>query len=294
MKVYIHTTLLILLGCFIFPEVAQSQETRKELRTDAQIASKQGGVMTHDVSFDKEVVEELDSLLRNGVGLTRVTKGNKSVLKMELDPSSKASLNMFGCIDLGYRASDTGKARPDARIAGIKTNRKRMTPAEKKEPAILAISTPPAEKPAEKAEAPATVTPRTSSQLETSLTAPTTSTHTEYRDNTQKLFRTMNISVVDNADRSFLKKYSVVLGTFRSQNNADFIRRTFNGMGERVIIVRSTTGVYYALLASYATQEEAVKKFDDFSKKYTDGISRAKRISKYGIPLDDMWILIKD
>lgn len=295
MKVYIYTTLLIILGCCFSTGVAYSQEENKELKTNSQIASKKDGVMTHDVSFDKEVVEELDSLLRNGVGLKRTKDGARSILTMELDPSSKASLSMFGCIDEGYRASLVGKAKPDPRLGSIKNKRTKMPVEKKVDPASLAIASNFSK---ENASDPKTssvsVVPRTSSQLGAELSTPTTSTHKEFKDASNRQFRTMNISLVDNLDRALLKKHSLVLGAFRSQNNADFVKRTFNALGEKVFVVRSTTGVFYALLTGSDNQDDVVKLFDSFSQKYTQGVSRPKRISRYGIPLDDIWILIKD
>lgn len=295
MKIYIYTTLLIVLGCFFFTETIHSQENNKELITDSQIASKKDGLMTHDVSFDKEVVEELDSLLKNGVGLKRVKEGDRSILKMELDPSSKASLSMFGCIDVGYRASLVGKAKPDPRVGSLNNKRKRLPADKKQDPTSLAIASNfTKEKEVSGKKESATVVPRTSSQLGTELTAPTTSTHQEFRDASNRQFRTMNITVVDNLDRALLKRYSLVLGAFKSQNNADFVKRTFNSLGEKVFVVRSTTGIYYALLSGADNQDEVVKQYDSFSQKYTQGVSRPKRISRYGIPLDDIWVLIKD
>lgn len=295
MKIYIYTTLLIALSYLLFPTIVYSQDESNLLKTDTQIASKKEGVMSHDVSFNKEVVEELDSLLKNGVGLKRVKEGNRSVLKMELDPSSRASLTMFGCIDVGYRSSMIGKAKPDPKMGSLKTKRTRRAPELKKDPTALAIATNfEKEKMEESKTSTATVTPRTSSQLGNELTAPTRSTHQDYRDASNRQFRTMNISVVDNIDRALLKRYSLVLGAFKSQNNADFVKRSFNALGEKVFVVRSTTGIYYTLLSGSDNQDEVVKQYDSFSQKYTHGISRTKRISRYGIPLDDIWILIKD
>lgn len=289
MKIYVYTTLLTLFTCFLFPSIVISQEKDKKIESNSMIAEGQEGVMSHDVRFDKEVVEELDSLLRNGVGLKRVNEGGKSILKMELDPSTKASLSMFGCIDVGQRAALVGKAKPDPRIGSIKTNRKRIAKEQKTDLTALAIAENLA---AEKSSA--SVAPRTSTQLESELAGPVISKNQDFRDTANRQFRTMNISLVDNMDKSLLKKYSLVLGAFRSLNNADFVKRTFNALGEKVFVVRSTTGVYYALLLGTDNQDDIIKLYDSFGQKYTQGVSRTKRISRYGIPLDDLWILIKD
>lgn len=289
MKIYFYTTLLFC-SFLAFSVKATSQENTKVLKVNSQLTSKQEGIMSHDVNFDKEVVEELDSLLRNGVGLTRVKMNNgQSILKMELDPSSKSSLNMFGYMDVGYRHSNVGKAKPDPRISSIKTNRKRRSIEDDKDPVALAIASNLVNEGSSKS----SDIPRTSTQLSSELKAPEATPKQDYKDAANRQFRTMDISVIDNGDKQFLKQYSIVLGAFRSQNNADFIRRTFNALGEKVFVARTTTGIYYALLLGADTEAEAVKVYDNFSSKYTEGISRPKRISRYGIPLDDMWILIK-
>ncbi len=99
--------------------------------------------------------------------------------------------------------------------------------------------------------------------------------------------------MLSESDKVFFKKYSVVLGSFRSFNNADFVRRTFNGLGERVIVVKGLdTGNYYVLVSSFDDQTSAVQKLENFTRQYTTGMSRAKRISRYGVSLDDLWIMI--
>lgn len=290
MKVFLYTALLFC-GFLILTGDMFSQENTRVLKVNSELASKQEGVMTHDVSFDKEVVEELDSLLKNGVGLTRIKKEDgQTMIKMELDPSSKSSLSMFGYMDVGYRASNVGKAKPDPRIGSIKTNRKRLAVSDKEDPVALAIASNLVEESSSKSTDPV----RTSSQLSSELKTPEARPKQDYKDVENRQFRTMNISVIDNSDRQFLKQYSVVLGAFRSENNADFIRRTFNALGEKVFVARNTAGVYYALLLGADSEAAAIKIYDDFSKKYTEGLSRPKRISRYGIPLDDLWILIKE
>lgn len=104
-----------------------------------------------------------------------------------------------------------------------------------------------------------------------------------------------DLILMDNLDRSMLKNYSITLGSFSTLNNADFVRRSFNALGERVIVVKNKKkGLYVAILASYDTQTEAIVKYHAFTKKYKEGNSRTRLIGKYGIPLDDMWILIKE
>jgi len=330
MKIYFYTALLFAFVFMTIPEAVQSQndnynrvyrsvnnkvegiEVQTNVPSNVRIADTNQTEIQQGDALDAATTAELDSLLKNRIGVRRVMEGRKSVLRLELDPASKTSLTLLGCIELGSRYPETGKATPDPKITGLPVVRKRM---ERTVPALIASAT--STQPA----AGTTTTP-TPTQETTSVTpvprqttgtptptsqpfsassnarvttsnAATTSTLSRQFGQT-KLFRSMKVSLVDNADKAFLKKYSIVLGSFKDLNNADFVKRTFNALGERVILVKGSSDIYIALLGSYATEAEAVQKFDSFSKKYTEGMSRARRISKYGIPLDDLWIMVNE
>jgi hypothetical protein len=100
--------------------------------------------------------------------------------------------------------------------------------------------------------------------------------------------------LVDESEKVFIKKYSVIIGTFRSMSNAEFVRRTFNGLGDRTIIVKNKVGLYYTIVGSFDNDVDALVQLENFTKKYAEGQSVARRISRYGVPLDDLWILIHD
>ncbi|MDR2954612.1 MAG: SPOR domain-containing protein [Prevotella sp.] len=230
---------------------------------------------------------------------------------------------IYKTLDKEDRTGNAGKANPDPRISGIPTVRKNAqgevsapaattpTPAATTTPTPSVAATPtptptptvaptPTSTPVPyptttPAPSPSTYSPQTTPYSSSySAPAPTASTST-FRsfDDMQKMFRRVDVTLTDNADRAFLRKYSVVIGAFSSYNNADFVRRTFNGLGERVVIARnSQTGTFYALIASYDDQTVALNKLDEITRKYTTGMSRARRISRYGISMDDLWILI--
>lgn len=313
------TTLLFTLALLLFAGNIQSQNNNRAYRTvnnkrtdkqaivsdneNIQLVSKQ-----KEISLDAATISDLDSLLRNRIGIQRIQQGRRSILKLELDQTSKTALNLLGCVELGNRYPDVGKANPDPKIDGLPTVRKRI------DGTIISYAA--AVKPSPvRDNATASVTPATSETVNPTPTVTPRSASTNYTPTTQsyrasatsseitlsqqigqpKVFRNMkNITLTNNTDKAFFKKYSIVLGSFRNENNADFVRRTFNALGERAIIVKNSSGTLLAILASYDSQAEAVQKFDAFSKKYTEKMSRARRISKYGIPLDDLWILVKE
>lgn len=327
MKIFIYTTtLLFTFALLLFADIAQAQSNNynRAYRTVNNKTAVDGQAIISDneniqllskqkvSSLDSATISDLDSLLKNRIGVQRIQQGRRSILKLELDQTSKTSLDLLGYVELGNRYPEVGKATPDPKIDGLPTVRKRIdgtiasSAVTEKTSAVTENAT--ASVPSTTSETTnTTVTPRYTSQSYSTSTnyepkAQPYSTYTASSESTlsqqigqPKVFRNMkNIALVNNTDKAFFKKYSIVLGSFRNENNADFVRRTFNALGERVIIVKDYSGIYFTLLASYDTETETVQKFDTFSKRYTEGMSRARRISKYGIPLDDMWILVKE
>lgn len=140
---------------------------------------------------------------------------------------------------------------------------------------------------------PSTTTPST--RPSTKPSSASTTVNRNFKDSEWKLFRSVKTSLVNQSDKAYLKKYSLIIGSFAIFNNADYVKRTFTGMGERPFILKNLSAeTYYVILGSFDTQAEAVSKLDDVTIKYTEGLSRTRRISKYGISLDDMWILISE
>ncbi|MFV0417351.1 MAG: SPOR domain-containing protein [Dysgonomonas sp.] len=324
MKVLIYTTLLFIF--VILSSLGTIEAQNRAYRTLNNEGKANGNENTTEVyqsvlslkanSLDAATVSELDSLLKNRIGVNRIQQGRRSILKLELDPTSKTSLNLLGCIEMGNRYPEVGKATPDPRISGIPTVRKMsdgtiILPGKSTEVALVEEKT--------SGTASTTVTTSTtptpaSSSVPTPVSQPYSPSVTAYSASPSKsqasasvstlspqigepkeFIKKKGVTLINNSDAAFFKKYSIVLGSFRNENNADFVRRTFNALGERVIIIKNNEeGFYVALLGGFDSQDEAVRKFDAFSRKYTEGMSRARRVSKYGIPLDDMWILVKE
>ena len=256
-------------------------------------------VVDTDVIIDKITVGELDSVMKNLTGVTDIIQGGKSLLHpvvtLELDPNSSASQALFGCNETLDRNPDAGKGMPEPKVGTF--------PMVKKTTAIAKVTPPSTPKPEERERktiapsgtiSPITTAPKnTASASKSETTASTPSTpFRAFNESDWKLFRAEDVKLVDQADKAYMKKYAIVLGSFKSKNNADFIKRTFNGLGERSTVVKNSQGVYYALLGSFNSETEAIQKLEEVTKSYIEGVSKTRRVSRFGIPLDDLWILI--
>ncbi|MBK5721782.1 SPOR domain-containing protein [Dysgonomonas sp. Marseille-P4677] len=281
MKTSIYTTLLIAFIFTVQPSLSQNKKYKDFYKSvnkahhNAKMI-KSGNTENSDVILETVTPAELDSLMKNMVGVTDIMVGGKSILHpvitLELDPASSASEALFGEVETLERSPMVGRAYLEPKITGIATVKR------KAEETTVATTTSPISKEPTKV-------------VSDKVNEPVKS-FDNLTEGDWKLFRAVDISLMNQTDQAFLKKYSIVLGTFKSLNNADFIKRTFNSMGEHSIVVQNSVGRYYALLGSFDTEAEAVQALDNVTKKYTEGISKTRRISRFGIPLDDMWILI--
>ncbi|MBB4037226.1 hypothetical protein GGR21_003143 [Dysgonomonas hofstadii] len=308
MKISIYTTLLL---AFIFIVMPCQSQTGKDKGYKSFYKSlnrhngdiklhDQKGIQAPDEIIDVITVAELDSVMKNMTAVTDIMQGGKSllhpVITLELDRNSSASQALFGCDETLDRAPDYGKGTPEPKIPGIpmvkKTLASASTPAKTNvEVPALATSKPasnsttpsPTAKPATKPADPAIA----------SAASPKPAATSQF-NNTWNLLRSVPVTLADEKDKALLKKYSVVVGTFKSQNNADFVKRTFNGLGERALVVKNGTGLFYTLLEGHDSNAGAIQQLEDFTKKYVEGQSKARRVSRYGISLDDLWILVHE
>jgi hypothetical protein len=308
MKITVYTTLLLAFIFLALPCKSQKNQDKK-YKSFYQSVNKTHGTMPvqikrvadSDIIIEKITIAELDSVMKNLTGVTDIIQGGKSLLHpvvtLELDPYSSASQTLFGCIETLDRIPEVGKGAPEPKIQSF--------PMVKKTGIIAAVTSTSITKPAEREHAtivpsgttsPITTTPKAATPTSKPETVtPTSKPSTSFRvfnDSDWKLFRSVDVKLVDQADNGSMKKYAIVLGSFKSRNNADFIKRTFNGLGERSTVVRNNQGIYYALLGGYDSETEAIQKLEEVTKKYTGGVSKTRRISRFGIPLDDLWILI--
>lgn len=283
MKIF-YTTLLITFVLASQSGYSQNKDYKKfyksinGARFSAQM-DKYG--IAKDAGIDSENIkpEQLGSLINNMSGVLDISVAGKSVMKPIVGngvtsvPSSFKGV--FGCPATAVRTSMVGRAYLDPKISGMNIVKNTASNLRKTQAASAANIS------------------RTNDRMNSNeiYSSNSGSAASSVGGEDWKLLKYGDISLLNSSDQAFLKSYSIVLGTFRSLNNAEFIRRTFNSMGERSIVVRNTQGNYYALLGSFDTESEAIQALDNATKKYTEGVSRTRRVSRFGIPLDDMWIL---
>ncbi|MDR1503997.1 MAG: SPOR domain-containing protein [Prevotella sp.] len=309
MKISVHTTLLLAFIFLALPCKSQKNQDKKYKsfyrsvnKAHGEMPVQTSRVADPDIIIEKITVAELDSVMKNLTGITDIMQDGKSLLHpvvtLELDPYSSASQALFGCVETLDRIPEVGKGSPEPKIQSF--------PMVKKTRMVAAVTPPPAKKTTEPARATITPSGTTTTPVAAASKATTTAWKTEtatpvsksstsfraFNDSDWKLFRSVDVKLVDQADNGYMKKYAIVLGTFKSLSNAEFIKRTFNGLGERSTVAKSNQGIYYALLGSYDSETDAIQKLEEVTKKYTEGVSKTRRISRFGIPLDNLWILI--
>ncbi|MDR1881545.1 MAG: SPOR domain-containing protein [Prevotella sp.] len=185
---------------------------------------------------------------------------------------------------------DVGKGIPEPKI--------RSFPMIKKTGAVTAVMPPVASGPAERSVRASSVTVLSD---RSAAVAPNRATPASVPNppepfrtvngSNRELIRAMDVKLVDRSDMAYMKKYAIVLGAFSNFSNAEFVKRTFNGLGERTVVVKNSSGLYYSALGGYDTETEAIRKLEEITGKYMEGVSKTKRISRFGIPFDDLWIL---
>ena len=297
MKGSVYTALLLALAFLVIPEVVQSQTRRVYRSVNNKVQQDEAKTSTASQSPNTT---------------PSASQGERSVLQVDTRSNPSVTNNLYR-----ERTETSGKAVPEPRVSGMPTVRRSVASTEPKTEAPVAPTQNVASTPSQSATsvaqesahqvttAPATpvarpvgssgpATRQVTSSSSSSYQQPSYQASRGYDDSDWKLFRSVRVSLLSESDRAIFRKYSIVLGSFRSYNNADFVRRTFNGLGERVIVVKNDAGIYYALLASFDDQTASVQKLESFTRQYTTGNSKARRISKYGIPLDDLWILVND
>ena len=86
------------------------------------------------------------------------------------------------------------------------------------------------------------------------------------------------INTVENSDAGELKRYNVVIYSFRNKTNANAAKDEMTKHGYRVILAQNENAMYRVIVASYDDKASAVAKRNEIQAKY------APRF-------DDAWIL---
>lgn len=91
-----------------------------------------------------------------------------------------------------------------------------------------------------------------------------------------------------------LKKYSVVIASLSKKEGANRLKAIFFAeTSEKFWIAQNNKDIYYFLVGTYDSREEAVKKKNQLVRQYTSRYTKSQLLSKFGIPFTDLWILIK-
>jgi len=311
MKISNYTILIVIFALLSLPAYSQAGKDRKykgfykslnKENSNARVVTSK--TQDPDIIIETITIGQLDSVMKNMVGVRDIIQGGQSLLHpvvtLELDPYSTPSQALFGCEETLDRNPYVGKALPEPKKPGIPTKKlmaqadtkpETVTPAVTAKPTTPVVATTPVTGVAKPA---ANAVAKPAAKTTTSTPATSSPAFRKFNDAEWKLLRHEKVTLVDETERAFLKKYAVVTGTFNTQNSAEFVKRTFNGLGEKTIVVKTNNGLYYTLLAGSDNDVAAIEKLEAFSKKYTEGQSRARRISRYGVPLDDLWVLINE
>lgn len=80
--------------------------------------------------------------------------------------------------------------------------------------------------------------------------------------------RQEKVNAVQGEDFSGLKRYSVVIGSFRNSTNAFSMKERMTREGYKPVIAENEDGMLRVIVASYDTRADAVRSRDAFKAKY--------------------------
>lgn len=300
MKVSIYKTLLLVLITLVSSCGSQQNKAYKDFYEEAN--KNHNAPLVHDAYANRETgtvyqtvrAGQMKQSLNDLAGVTAITtKYDESILNKTITTESGEKITLSAalteCVTPVGRTPDAGKAKLEPRVLPEATLNKKAVPTaenktELKTPASVGAAALESVKDSEVGS--------TAKSAATTTSAPSSTQSRSINDTDWKLFRAVDVTLLNQSDQALMKKYSIVLGTFKSKNNAEFIQRTFNGVGERSFVVRNNAGSFYALLGSFDNETEAIQKLEDINKRYVDGVSRTRRISRFGITMDDLWVII--
>lgn len=112
-------------------------------------------------------------------------------------------------------------------------------------------------------------------------------------DTDKKILKTEELSYLNKEDKAKLKKYSVVIASLTNKyNGSEHLKKTL-GARESLIVVKNTSGIYYVIIGTYDSEQEALNKIKTVEEQYNARKSSAQLLKTYRIPLTDLWILRK-
>ena len=112
-------------------------------------------------------------------------------------------------------------------------------------------------------------------------------------DTDKKILKTEEFSYLNKEDKAKLKKYSIVIASLTNKyNGSEHLKKTL-GTKESLIVVKNTSGIYYVIIGTYDSEQDALNKIKTVEEQYNARKSSAQLLKTYRIPLTDLWILRK-
>lgn len=87
--------------------------------------------------------------------------------------------------------------------------------------------------------------------------------------------RSERINAMEGEDASRLKRYSVVIGSFRNKTNAYSLKERMEGEGYQVVLGENEQGMLRVIVASYDSRSDAADSRDAFKRKYAPNFQDA-------------------
>lgn len=92
---------------------------------------------------------------------------------------------------------------------------------------------------------------------------------------TNEATRSEKINAAEGEDASRLKRYSVVIGSFRNKTNAYSLKERMENEGYKVVLGENEQGMLRVIVASYDDRSTAADSRDSFKTKYAPNFQDA-------------------
>ena len=101
------------------------------------------------------------------------------------------------------------------------------------------------------------------------------------------------IRPLSQADAAALRRYNVVVATLRSRRNAETLQIRLQSEGNQVILAQNERGFYRVIVGSFDNRSAAAEQLEALTRRYMAMGSTAFLMQRYGIPFNDLWIVVR-
>ena len=105
--------------------------------------------------------------------------------------------------------------------------------------------------------------------------------------------RQETIRPLTQADAAALRRYNVVVATLSSRRNAETLQIRLQGEGNQVILAQNDRGFYRVIVGSFDNKSAAIEQRETLTRRYTAMGNTAFLMQRYGIPFNDLWIVVR-